>query len=58
MHRCHGDHTHIHTKKLYSGVQKSETTSKIRDVFYVNLEIIRKSDITRSSLEHCHIMLG
>ncbi|KAF7666224.1 hypothetical protein LDENG_00114580 [Lucifuga dentata] len=36
---------------MYSGVQKSETTMKICDVFCVNLEIIRKSDITRSSLE-------
>ncbi|KAF7659141.1 hypothetical protein LDENG_00002560 [Lucifuga dentata] len=48
----------MQTVLIYSGVQKSETTLKIRDIFHVNLEIIRKSDITRSSLEHCHIMLG
>ncbi|KAF7644917.1 hypothetical protein LDENG_00213410 [Lucifuga dentata] len=28
-----------------SGVQKSETTCKIRDVFHINMKIIRKSGI-------------
>ncbi|KAF7646073.1 hypothetical protein LDENG_00193870, partial [Lucifuga dentata] len=30
---------------IHSGVQKSETTCKIRNVFHVNVEVIRKSDI-------------